>query len=187
MPTPDKIEKVEELSEKMTSAKAIYLTDYTGIDVASVSDLRNLLRGASVEYTVVKNRLAKRAAAASGIEGVDEFFTGPTALIFADGDPVEPAKILQEYADKSGKIAIKSGLLDGQIFNSEQVKQLTLLPSREELLGKVVGTVNAPLQGLHTVINGPLSGLANALSGVLQNLLGVVKAIEEKQKGADDA
>jgi large subunit ribosomal protein L10 len=184
MPTSEKIEKVEELSEKMASAKAIYLTDYSGIDVASVSDLRNRLRGVSVEYQVVKNRLAKQAAAAAGIEGVDEFLTGPTALIFALEDPIEPAKILQEYADKEGKIAIKSGLLDGQIFSSEQVKQLTKLPSRQELLGQVVGTVQAPLRGLHTVLNGPLNGFANVLSGVLQNLVGVVKAIEEKQREA---
>ena len=97
MPTADKIDKVSELSEKMSEANSIFLADFTGLDVASVTELRNQLREASVEYQVVKNRLAKRAAEAAGLSGLDEFLSGPTALALAEDDPVGAAKILKKF------------------------------------------------------------------------------------------
>jgi len=170
MPTAEKAAKVSELTQKMAGSKAIYLADFTGLDVASVTDLRSQLRQASVEYEVVKNRLAKRAAQEAGIAGLDPFFVGPTAIAFAGADPVEPAKILQKFIDAGGKITIKSGLVDGQVISADQFKALATLPSREQLLAKVVGAVQ-----------GPLYGLSGVLSGLLRNLVGVVAAIEKKQ------
>ncbi len=171
MPTAEKAAKVSELTQKMAGAKAIYLADFTGLDVAAVTDLRSKLRHASVEYEVVKNRLAKRAAQEAGIAGLDRFFVGPTAIAFAGNDPVEPAKILQKFIDAGGKITIKSGLVDGQVISADQFKALATLPSRDQLLAQVVRAVQ-----------GPLSGLAGALSGLLRNLVGVVDAIEKKQR-----
>jgi large subunit ribosomal protein L10 len=170
MPTADKVAKVSELTQKMAGSKAIFLADFTGLDVAAVTALRSQLRKASVEYEVVKNRLAKRAAQEAGISGLDQFFVGPTAIAFAGEDPVEPAKILQKFIDAGGKITIKSGLVDGQIISADQFKALATLPSRDQLLAQVV-----------RAIQGPLSGLAGALSGLLRNLVGVVDAIEKKQ------
>jgi large subunit ribosomal protein L10 len=171
MPTAEKEDKVGELTEKMESAKALFVADFTGIDVATVSELRDELRQAEVEYQVVKNRLAIRAAEAAGIEGLGEYFTGPTALAFVNDDPVAPAKILQKYVDDDGKISIKSGLVDGQLIKAEQFKQLASLPSRDELLAKVVGSIQAPLAGFHGV-----------LSGLMRNLVGALGAIEKKRQ-----
>jgi large subunit ribosomal protein L10 len=170
MPTAEKVAKVNELTQKMAGAKAIYLADFTGLDVASVTALRSQLRRASVEYEVIKNRLAKRAAKEAGIAGLDQYFAGPTAIAFVVEEPVEPAKILQKFIDAGGKITIKSGLVDGQVISADQFKALATLPSREQLLAKVVGAVQ-----------GPLYGLSGVLSGLLRNLVGVVAAIEKKQ------
>ena len=172
MPTAEKVAKVNELTQKMAGSKAIFLADFTGLDVASVTNLRTQLRNASIEYEVVKNRLAKRAAKEAGIAGLDKFFAGPTAIAFAKNDPVEPAKILQKFVDTGGKITIKSGLVDGQVISADQVKALASLPSRDQLLAQVVRAVQ-----------GPLSGFAGVLNGLLRNLVGVLAAIEKKQQG----
>jgi len=181
MPTDDKIARVEELTAIISEAKVIYLADFTGIDVASVTDLRRKLRAASVDYQVVKNRLAKRAAEAAGFAQMKDFLTGPTAIAFTKEDPVLPAKILQEFIDNGGKLAIKMGLLEGRLLSEEQFRQMAKLPSREQLLGKVVGGIQAPIYGLAIVLN-----------ALLRNLVGVVAAIEEKRreeggKGSSDS
>ena len=174
MPTSEKIEAVKELTDKLTGADAIFLADFTGIDVEAVSQLRNQLREASAEYQVVKNRLAIRAADAAGLSDLNAHFSGPTAMTFVKDDPAGTAKILQKFIDGGGKLAIKSGLLDGKIMSAEEVEALSKLPSREELLAKTVGT-----------IQGPLSGLVGVLSGLMRNLAGVIAAIEEKQREAE--
>lgn len=174
MPTSEKVDKVEELTTAMSNAKAIYLADFTGLDVAKVTGLRNKLREAEVGYQVVKNRLAKRAAAEAGISGLDEHLTGPTAIAFTNEDPIAPAKILQDFADEDDTFSIKTGFMDGRVLSPDEVKALSKLPSREELLGKVLGSVQSPMYGL-----------AGVLNGLLRNLVGVVAAIEEKQKTGD--
>lgn len=171
MPTVEKTARIEELTSIMSGAKALYLADFTGIDVASDTDLRRKLRDNSVEYQVVKNRLAKRAAEAAGIEQLSEFLAGPTAIAFAQDDPIAPAKVLQEFIDGGGKLAIKTGLLEGRLLSEEQVTALAKLPSKEQLLGQVVGGIQAPLYGL-----------AGVLTGLLRNLVGTIAAIEEKQR-----
>ena len=171
MPTAEKVEKVSELSQKMTAAKSIFMADFTGLDVASVTALRRTLRSASVDYQVVKNRLAKRAAADAGLDGIMEYLSGPTAMAFAHDDPLEPARILQSFIDKGGKLAIKLGLLDGDLLSPDQVKQLALLPTRDELIAKVMGSVL-----------GPLYGLSGVLAGLLRALVGTLAALEESRR-----
>jgi large subunit ribosomal protein L10 len=166
MPTAEKTETVSRLARKMAQAEAIFLADFHGVDVAAVTRLRRSLRGAGVEYQVVKNRLAKRAASDAGLEGLEQYLEGPTAMAFAHEDPVAPAKILQEFIDGGGKLAIKTGLVDGQILTAEAVAQLAKLPPREELIGQVVGSVQAPLYGLSAVLNGLLRSLVAALSAI---------------------
>ena len=174
MPTSEKVDKVEELTAALSNARAIYLADFTGLDVAKVTGLRNKLRDAEVGYQVVKNRLAKRAAAKAGISGLDEHLIGPTAIAFTNEDPIAPAKILQDFADEDDAFSIKLGFMDGQVLSPEEIKALSKLPSREELLGKVLGSVQSPMYGL-----------AGVLNGLLRNLVGVIGAIEEKQKSGD--
>ncbi len=176
MPTEQKAETVNDLSQQMTAAKSIVLADFTGLDVASVTQLRRSLRSASVDYRVVKNRLAKRAASDAGLSSLEEFFSGPTAMAFGLDDPLEPVRVLQKFVDTGGKIAIKSGFLDGQVLSPEQVKELASLPSRDELIGKVIGAVQSPMYGL-----------VGVFSTLLRNLAGVVSAIEEAKKQESEA
>ena len=171
MPTEQKTETINDLSQQMTAAKSIVLADFTGLDVASVTQLRRSLRSASVDYRVVKNRLAKRAASDAGLSSLEEFFSGPTAMAFGLDDPLEPIRVLQKFVDTGGKLSIKSGFMDGQVLSPEQVKALASLPSRDELLGKVIGAVQSPMYGL-----------VGVFSALLRNLAGVVAAIEEAKR-----
>ena len=171
MPTDEKTEAVDTLSKKLAEARSVYLADFTGVDVESVTRLRRSLRGASADYQVVKNRLAIRAVEKAGLGGLTDYLTGPTAMAFALDDPVAPAKVLQKFIDEGGKLAIKSGYMDGEVLTAEQVKELSDLPSREELLGRVVGAVQSPIYGL-----------AATLSGLLRNAVCVLAAIEEKKR-----
>ncbi|HIG52990.1 MAG TPA: 50S ribosomal protein L10 [Candidatus Latescibacteria bacterium] len=171
MATVEKEGKIAELKVILAEAKGLYLADFTGIDVEAVNELRNKLRDAEVHYQVIKNRLAIRAAEEAGIAGLKEHFTGPTAIAYSNEDPVAPAKILQGFADDGGKMLIKSGYMDGKILAADEVQVIAKLPSREELLGKVVGSVQSPLYGFSAVLNGLLRGLVGVLSAV------------EKQKG----
>ena len=166
MPTAEKSATVSDLSQKMSKADAIYLADFSGIDVAAVTQLRRSLREAGVDYQVVKNRLAKLAARDAGLDSLGEYLEGPTAMAFVQDDPLTPAKILQKFIDGGGKLAIKTGVVDGQILTPEAVKQLARLPSRDELIGKVIGSVQAPLYGLSAVLSGLLRGVVVALSAV---------------------
>ena len=171
MATAEKEEKIAELKTILSEAKGLYLADFTGIDVEAVTELRNKLRDAEVQYQVIKNRLAIRAAEEAGIDGLKEHLTGPTAIAYSNEDPIAPAKILQDFADDGGKMVIKTGYMDGKILAANEVSALAKLPSREELLGKVVGGVQSPLYGFSAVLNGLLRGLVGALSAI------------EKQKG----
>ena len=171
MATEQKTETVNDLSQRMSTAKSMVLADYTGLDVASVTKLRRSLRGVSVDYRVVKNRLAKRAAAEAGLSSLEEFFIGPTAMAFGLDDPLEPVRVLQKFVDAGGKITIKSGFMDGQVLSPAQVKELASLPSRDELISKVIGAVQSPMYGL-----------VGVFSALLRSLTGVITAIEEAKK-----
>ena len=173
MPTAEKTEKVDQLAAAIAESKSMVLADFAGIDVAAVTELRSQFRAASVDYRVVKNRLAKRAVAAAGLSGLEEFFDGPTAVAFAREDPLAAAQVMQKFLDGGGKMAIKSGFLDGQVLSPDQVKALAALPSRDELLAQVTGAVQ-----------GPLVGFVRVLNGLLQNLVRVISAIEEQQRPA---
>ena len=166
MATAEKEAKVEELKAIMAEAKGLYLADFTGIDVATVTELRNKLRDAEVQYQVIKNRLAIRAAEEVGIVGLKEYFTGPTAIAYSKEDPIAPAKILQDFVADDGKIQIKTGFMEGEVLAADRVEALAKLPSEEELLGKVVVSVQSPLYGLSGVLNGLLRSMVGALSAI---------------------
>jgi len=163
---------VRELTEKMKEAKAIYLTDFTGLDVVRATELRKKLRDASVEYQVVKNTLAQLAAKNAGMEMLLDYLTGPTGLAFGVKDPIIPAKILVEFAKNDDKPSVKVGIVEGKVVDVKQVKQLALLPSREVLISQILSAMQSPI-----------TGLVGALGGIIQKFVGTVDAIA-KQKEA---
>jgi len=161
-----KQETVEALAGRLKQSATIYLTDFTGLNVARLTDLRRRLRAAGVEYVVVKNTLAKRAFDAAQVGGLDAHLEGPTGLVLAGADPVAPAKVLAEFAREHERLAVKAGLVDGKAVAAEQVKRLALLPSRAELMGQVGGALQAPLSGFVGALNGLLLMMAGALEAL---------------------
>lgn len=157
---------VLDIKEKMESAQGIVFYDYRGLTVAQVSDLRNQFREAGVEYKVLKNSMLKRAAEMLEIKGLDEYLSGPTAVAFGFSDPVAPAKILVEHVKKLKKTEIKTGLLNGRVIGIEEINNLAELPSREQLLGMLAGTLNAPITGFARSLSGIISKLGYALNAV---------------------
>ncbi len=163
-----KREVVEGISGKMKAAKAMVFADYRGLTVEQDTELRSALRKAGVEYKVVKNTLARFAAKENGLDGLDTYFNGPTAMASSDSDPVAPAKILSEYAKKYDKLELKAGVVEGRIIDVNGIKSLAELPSREVLIARVLGGLNAPISGFVNVLNGNIRGLVVALNAIAE-------------------
>jgi large subunit ribosomal protein L10 len=140
-----KQETVTALATKLKRAPTVYVTDFTGLNVAKISDLRRKLRAAGVEYVVVKNTLALRALKDAQVAGLEPHLGGPTALALAGADPVAAAKVLVDFAKEHEKPAIKAGLVEGRAITPAEVKQLASLPSRPELMAQLGGALQAPL------------------------------------------
>lgn len=157
---------VSTLSEKIKVAKAFILADYRGLTVEQDTQLRQELRKEGIEYKVYKNTLTKFAARENGFSELDVFLEGPTAIAFSNEDPVAPAKVLSDFAKKFDKLELKVGVVEGKVVDVNGIKELASLPSRDELLAKVVGTLNAPITGFVNVLNGNLRGLVVALNAV---------------------
>lgn len=132
---------VAEIKEKLVAAKSVVLIDYRGLTVAEVTELRNQCRKAGVEYAVLKNTMVNLAAKEAGIEGLESFLKGPTAVAFGMEDAVAPAKVLTEFIKKTKKTEVKCGLLDGQILDAAGVEALAAIPSREVLIAKIMGSM----------------------------------------------
>ena len=159
---------VQGLTEKIKSAQSIVLADYRGLTVEQDTALRNALRAAGVDYKVVKNTLTSLAMKASGLEDLDGFLSGPTAMAISTTDAVAPAKILAEYAKKFEKLELKAGMVEGKVIDVDGIKALAELPSREVLIAKVLGGFNAPISGFVTVLNANLKGLVVALNAIAE-------------------
>lgn len=166
MATTRKIGTVEKITNGLNKAPVLFLLDFQGLTVSEITDLRGRLRGLDASVTVVKNTLAKRAAAAVGNEELQQLLTGPSALVFVRGDAVATAKLLQQYIRDKKKMAIKGGLLESKVITAPQVEELSTLPGKEQLVGKVLGGLMSPLYGLVTVLNGPIRGLTITLDRI---------------------
>ena len=138
--------QVEEIAEKFKAAASVVVVDYRGLTVGQVTELRKQLREAGVEFKVYKNTLTRRAAEAAGLEGINEFLTGPNAIAFSNEDVVAPAKIVNEFAKKNEALEIKAGIIEGTIASVEDVKALAELPSREGLLSMLLSVLQAPVR-----------------------------------------
>ncbi|XTZ16043.1 50S ribosomal protein L10 [Micromonospora echinospora] len=163
----DKATAVAELTEQFRGAGATVLTEYRGLTVAQLTQLRRSL-GRETTYTVAKNTLAKRAATDAGISGLDELFTGPTALTFVSGDVVEAAKGLRDFAKANPKLVIKGGVFEGRAISAAEVTKLADLESREVLLAKLAGAMKGNLSKAAALFQAPLSKTAR-LAAALQD------------------
>lgn len=136
-----KQEEVSKLAEKIKNAKLVILTDYRGITVQDVTELRANFRKSNSEYTVIKNNIIRRALAECKIEGLDDVLVGPTAILMDDNDYLAPAKTLYNYIKKNDFYKIKGAILEGKVISVEEIIELAKLPSREELLSKLAGSL----------------------------------------------
>lgn len=159
---------VADLSEKLKNSCTGVIVDYKGISVADDTKLRKELREAGVTYTVVKNTLLGLAAKEAGIEGVDEVLSGTTAIALSESDYVAAARILSKYAKDHENFKLKLGFLDGKVIPVSEVEALAKLPSREELVAKALGGLNAPITGFVGVLNANLRGLVCALNAIAE-------------------
>ena len=158
---------VDGLNAKLANASSFYVADFTGLNVKRVTELRNRLRKANVEYIVVKNTLAERAMADLNLPDIGEYFRGPTALVIGQGDAVTAAKVLADFAkENDNKPAIKGGIVDRRAVTSSEVSRLAKLPPREQLLAELAGCLESPMAQLAAVLEAKLHefvGLLEAL------------------------
>jgi len=172
MATPDKVSAVKELADKFRESNAVLITEYRGLSVPQLAQLRERLRGTAT-YTVSKNTLTALAAKDADVDGLEDLFVGPTAIAFVTGDPVEAAKGLKAFAKENDKLVIKGGILDGKVISADDIKKLADLESREVLLAKAAGAMKASLFGAAYLFQAPLSKAVRTID-----------ALREKQDSA---
>jgi large subunit ribosomal protein L10 len=160
-----KLQQVTEVTGKLKDSSCTIVTDYRGLNVAQVTELRKQLREAGVEFRVLKNSLARRATANAELTALDEFLTGPTAIAFSKDDIVTPAKILTDFAKRNEALSVKAGVVEGKVVGFDQIKALADLPSREGLLSMLLSVLQAPVR----------------------NFALAVKAVADKDGGAQEA
>ena len=165
---------VEEIKDKVEKAQGLVLVDYRGLNVEEITELRRNYREAGVDYKVYKNTMMRFAFKDTGFEEFNEYLVGPNALVFGFEDPVQPAKITEEFAKDHDELEIKAGIVDGRIVGVDEIKELASLPSREVLIAQTLGGLNAPI-----------AGLANVLQGTIRNLVYALNAIKDKQEGQE--
>lgn len=166
MARADKATAVAELTDEFRTSKGAVLTEYRGLTVKQLQELRRAL-GDNASYAVVKNTLTKIAAKEAGVDGFDALLTGPSAIAFVKGDAVEAAKSLRDFSRANSPLVIKGGVLDGKPLTVAEIAKIADLESREVLLAKLAGALTASLQGAASMFNAPLAQVAR-LAGALQ-------------------
>lgn len=168
MAKPEKVAAVAEITEAFRGASAALLTEYRGLTVTQITTLRRAL-GKDTTYQVVKNTLTKRAAVDAGLPAIDDaLFTGPTAIAFVGGDPVEAAKGMRDFARSNPPLVIKGGVVEGRFLTAAEITRLADLESRETLLGRLAGAMNASMSQAASLFQAPLSQVAR-LAAALQD------------------
>ena len=175
MATPEKEAAVAELKENLMNSTVAIMSQYKGITAEQVTALRSKLRSENVTYKVYKNTLAKRALDELELSGASEFFDGPTAWAFSE-DPVAPARLLKEFAKEAKVINMLGGVLDGEVVDANKLQTLADLPSRDQLIAQVVGTIAMPLRNL-----------VGTLNAVPRNAVQVIEAIRKKKEEEEAA
>ena len=175
MARADKATAVADITEQFNAATATLITEYRGLTVANLAELRRSLAGTAT-YSVAKNTLIKRAASDAGVEGLDELFAGPTAIAFVTGEPVDAAKAIKAFAKEHKALVIKGGYMDGRALTVAEVERIADLESREVLLAKLAGAMKGNLAKAAGLFNAPLSQFAR-----------LAAALQEKKAAAEPA
>jgi large subunit ribosomal protein L7/L12 len=171
MKRQEKQQLVNELHEKFSTATVAILTEFKGLGVSEMTELRQKLRGVKGELRVVKNTLAQRAAEGTNVSATREAFQGPIAIAFGYDDPVAPARILKEFVDKrTEKIKVKIGVVEGQVLDSKGLKAVASLPKKEVLIADLLSRMQSPV-----------SGLVGGLQGIIRKFVYAVSAIRDQQ------
>ncbi|MEA2101569.1 MAG: 50S ribosomal protein L10 [Thermodesulfobacteriota bacterium] len=169
----EKVKEVEWLHEELASSGVLFVTDYLGLNVEEITNLRKKVRESGGSFKVVKNTLLKRAVEGTSASELDPLFTGPTAIAFGDMDPTMLGKALVSFAKKNEQLEIQGGVLDDKVLSAEDVNSLAALPSKQELIAKMLGSLNAPA-----------SNFVGVLAAVVRQFMYVLQAIEEKKTQA---
>lgn len=170
----EKARRVEELRQRMSRARALVLAEFRGLTVEQQTRLRRELRQAGVEFTVVKNTLTRIAAQQAGIQGLEPFLVGPTAVAMSYDDPVAPAReLVRAMRELRDQLGIKAGWVEGRLVGPDEIRRLAELPSRQELLARVAGGLQAPL-----------AGFAGVLTGLLRSLVYVLEQVRQQREAA---
>lgn len=173
MKLDEKKKIVDDLREKFSSSKVLIVTDYKGLNVETMTELRRILRESQVDYRVVKNTMLIRAAETTNVDAIKDHFKGPSAIALSFDDPVAPAKILTEFAKKNDKLEIKAGIMEDKVLDLASIKALAALPSRENLLSQLL-----------SVMVGVPTGFVRVLNGVPQQFVNVLQAIKDQKEAA---
>ncbi len=168
MARPEKVQEVQEIAGRFNASQSALLTEYRGLTVTEIAEVRNSLREADAEYKVLKNTLARLAVREVGLEELVGLLEGPTAVAFIRGDAVDAAKVLDDAAKRFPVLVVKGGVLDGRIIDAEQARGLARLEPREVQLAKIVMMVNTPLQQTANVLSALLRDFGSMLGQVLQ-------------------
>jgi len=166
MPNKKNIQQVEELTEKLGRAKAVYVTQYLGLNVEDVTELRREFHANDVEYLVAKNTLLKLAAKSNDIEGLDPYLSGPTAIALSYEDPTSPARVLKEFTKDRDLPEVKGIVFDGDVMDGSEFKRIADMPTKEQLLGMFAATLQSPLTKLMWALKSPMTDLGNTLSNL---------------------
>jgi len=167
----EKAEIISQIKEMIENSSAVYLTDYTGINVADINAIRNNFRKEDVQYKVMKNTLFKRAMDETGkYSKLADHLVGMTGFAFASSNPVAPAKIIKKYFDDKQKLALKACYIEDQFYSGDQLNLLANLPTKKEIVAGILGSLNAPV-----------SGVVGAINAVMRDLVSVIDEISKKQ------
>ena len=171
MKRSEKEQIVTEVAEVVSRARGMFFTDFSGLTVEQATELRREFRKSGVEYRVVKNTLIQKALeSATGYDKVYDKLAGPTGVAFAFDDPVAPAKIIQKFSEKHSKLSLKVCVLEKEVYDGSKLDELAKLPTRKEVMASILGSIQAPLAGVPTVIN-----------AIMRDLVSVVGEIEKKK------
>ncbi|OFW58065.1 MAG: 50S ribosomal protein L10 [Actinobacteria bacterium RBG_19FT_COMBO_54_7] len=166
MARPEKVAKMENIRASFLNNSVVFLTDFAGLSVEEISNLRSSLKEKGADYKVLKNTLTLLAIKDTDYEALSRFIVGPVAAAFTSGDAMAIAKELVAYARQNPKLKLKAGYMEGRVLDANAVKSVATLPPREVLLAKVMGSMRSPIYSLHSVLSGPYRKLTYALASI---------------------
>ena len=178
MPTAQKATEIDELTDRLSRAQLTIIADYRGLTVGALQDFRARVRPMDAEFRVAKNTLTRIAAERVGIEGLETQLEGPTAILFAYGDVVAPAKAISDLARTSRILQVRAGVMNNLVLNASDVEAISSLPPREELLGKLVGLLASPMARTVGVLSGPSRSVVYLANARVEQLGGAAEAAD---------